>query len=257
MRKAFMVILITTLPFLFILQDGLGQTDCEITVSAAISLTNAFQEIGKIFQEKHKNIRVLFNFGASGDLMRQIVGGAPVDLFASASPKDMNDLELKNMILKDTRKDFAGNKVVLILPRNAPFNLTSFNDLKRDEVKRIAIGNPKTVPAGRYAEEFLKYFNLLDAVKDKLIFAENVRQVLDYVSRGEVDAGMIYSTDAPVKSERVKVAVEAPSKSHSPVIYPIAVIKGSKTEGPAREFITLVTSEEGKKVLAKYGFAVF
>jgi molybdate transport system substrate-binding protein len=253
-KKVFAVILISIFPLLLMAREGIGQTDKEIIVSAAISLTNAFEEMGKTFQEKQKNVRVLFNFGGSGDLSRQIIGGAPVDVFASASPKDMDDLDKMNMIMKDTRTDFAGNRVVLVVPANATLNLSSFNDLKRGEIKRIAIGNPKTVPAGRYSEEVLKYFNLMDGVKDKLIFAGNVRQVLDYVARGEVDAGMVYSTDAAIKADRVKIAIEASEQSHKPVVYPIAVIKGSKKEILGKEFISFVVSQEGKQIMKKYGF---
>jgi molybdate transport system substrate-binding protein len=97
----------------------------------------------------------------------------------------------------------------------------------------------------------------MDVVKDRLIFAENVRQVLDYVARGEVDAGMVYSTDALVRAKEVKIVAEAPTESHQPVIYPIAVVKGSTKEAMAREFISVVTSKEGKRVLEKYGFRVF
>lgn len=253
-KKVFAVILISIFPLLLMSKVGIGQTDKEIIVSAAISLTNAFGEMGKNFQEKQKNLRVLLNFGGSGDLLRQIIGGAPVDVFASASPKDMDDLDKMNMLLKNTRTDFAGNRVVLVVLANATLNLSSFNDLKRGEIKRIAIGNPKTVPAGRYSEEVLKYFNLMDGVKDKLIFAGNVRQVLDYVARGEVDAGMVYSTDAAIKADRVKIAIEASEQSHKPVVYPIAVIKGSKKEILGKEFISFVVSQEGKQIMKKYGF---
>jgi molybdate transport system substrate-binding protein len=253
-KKAFAVILICAIPFLLVARESIGQTQNEIIVSAAISLTNAFEEIRVNFQQTHKNQRVVFNFGGSGDLARQVIGGAPVDVFASASPKDMDDLDKNNLILKDTRRNFAGNKVVLVVPSNSAFPLGSFKDLKRGEIKRIAIGNPKTVPAGRYAEEVLKYFNLTEAVKEKLIFAENVRQVLDYVARGEVDAGMVYSTDAAIKPDRVKISMGAPEQSHTPVVYPIAVIKGTKKEIVGREFISAVMSQEGKQILKKYGF---
>jgi molybdate transport system substrate-binding protein len=228
----------------------------EITVSAAISLKNAFEEIGKTFMEKHPSAKVIFNFGGSGDLARQIEAGAPVDVFASAAQKDMDDLDQKDMIVKGTRKDFAGNSIVLVIPTKSAIPMTSFNDLRRGEIQKIAIGNPKTVPAGRYAEEVIRYFNLWDVVKDRLIFAENVRQVLDYVARGEVDAGMVYSTDALVRAKEVRIVAEAPEQSHRPVVYPIAVVKGSKKETLAREFIAVVTSREGEKILEKYGFRV-
>jgi molybdate transport system substrate-binding protein len=253
-QKTFAVILIGIFLLLIVARESIGQTDKEIVVSAAISLSNAFQEIGKNFKTKHKNVRILFNFGGSGSLGRQIIGGAPVDVFASASPKDMDDLDQMNMILKDTRINFAGNKIVLVVPVNAAFHLTSFHDLKRAEIKRMAIGNPKTVPAGRYAEEVLEHFKLREALKAKLIFAENARQVLDYVARGEVDAGMVYATDAPIKANRLKIAIEAPGQSHKPVLYPIAVIKGSRQENLGKDFISFVVSQEGKQIMKEYGF---
>ena len=228
----------------------------EITVSAAVSLRNAFQDIGKIFQQKKPRARLLFNFGASGDLARQIEGGAPVDVFASASSKEMDDLDRRDMVVKGTRKDFAGNKIVLITPVRSAIHLISFKDLKREGIKRIAVGNPKTVPAGRYAVEVLSYFNLSEAIKDRLIFAENVRQVLDYVARGEVDAGIVYSTDASTRATEVKIVADAPKQSHREVVYPVAVVKGSKNEGLGRAFISVVTSKEGKKILQRYGFGI-
>jgi molybdate transport system substrate-binding protein len=226
----------------------------EIMISAAISLKNAFEEIGKTFIEKHPGTKVVFNFGASGDLARQIEAGAPVDVFASAAQKDMDDLDQKDIIIKGTREDFARNSLVLIIPTKSAIHPTSFNDLRKGEIQKIAIGNPKTVPAGRYAEEVLRHFNLWDVLRDKLIFAENVRQVLDYVTRGEVDAGMVYSTDALVRAKDAKVVAGAPDQSHRPIVYPIAVVKGTKKEALARKFITGVTSKEGKKILERYGF---
>ena len=186
--------------------------------------------------------------------MLQIEGGAPVDVFASAAQKDMDEAEKKGLIQIGTRKDFTANTVVLVVPAKEKKPIKSFSDLSSGEIKRIAIGNPKTVPAGRYAEEILQHYRVYDAIKDKLIFAENVRQVLDYVSRGEVDAGVIYSSDARLKATDVKVVAVAPSGSHKPVIYPIAVIKGTKVPDLAKEFIAVVTSEEGQAILRKYGF---
>jgi molybdate transport system substrate-binding protein len=255
-RKIFVIILISIFPLFLMARMTRGEHDSEIIVSAAISLTNAFEEIGTLFKEKQKDVRILFNFGASGDVARQIIAGAPVDVFASASPKDMDDLDQKGLIIKGTRKDFAKNSLVLIIPTKSAIHLTSFNDLRRGEIQKIAIGNPKTVPAGRYAEEGLRYFNLWDVIKDRLILAENVRQVLDYVARGEVDAGMVFSTDALVRGKEVRIVAEAPEQSHRPVVYPIAVVKGSKKEVLAREFIAVVTSKEGEKILEKYGFRV-
>ena len=226
----------------------------EITVSAAISLKNAFQDIAAVFQERNPGAKVLFNFGASGDLARQIEAGAPVDVFASAAQKDMDDIDRKGLVASNSRKNFAGNVLVLIKPINSNIPINSLEDLLRREVGKIAIGDPRTVPAGRYAEEALRHHNLWDAVKEKLVFAENVRQVLDYVAREEVDAGLVYSTDAMVRSKEVKVVMKLPESSHQPVIYPIGVIKGTKEGSLSRAFVDLVLSSEGQRILNKYGF---
>jgi len=238
-----------------VLPNGIGaQSPHEITISAAISLKNAFEDIATIFQQRNSGTKVVFNFGGSGDLARQIEAGAPVDLFASAAQKDMDDIDGKGLVASNSRKNFAGNAVVLIKPANSSIAINSMEDLRKKEVGKIAIGNPKTVPAGRYAEEVLKHFNLQESLREKLIFAENVRQVLDYVARGEVDAGLVYSTDAMVRSKEVKVVMKLPESSHPPVVYPIGVIKGTKEESLSRAFVDLVVSAEGQKILNKYGF---
>ena len=226
----------------------------QITVSAAISLKNAFEEIGKLYESQNKDSKVTFNFGASGDLMTQIKGGAPVDVFASAALKDMDELDNAGFVVKDTRTNFVSNSVVLIVPSSSKIALASFEDLKKAEIKKIAVGNPKTVPVGRYSDETFQYYKISDMIQTKLVFAENVRQVLDYVARGEVDAGVVYSTDAMVKQQEVKIIMTAPEASHKPIIYPIAVVKGTKNEKAAKSFISLVTSDEGRKILSKYGF---
>ncbi len=230
------------------------QSTHTVTISAAISLKNAFEEIGKIFTKRNPGVKVNFNFGASGDLARQIEAGAPVDVFALAASKDMDDIGQKGLLAANSRKDFARNTVVLIKPVHSTIGLSSLKDLLRGEVKRIAIGNPKTVPAGRYAEEALRHFSLWEALKDKLVFGENVRQVLDYVARDEVDAGLVYSTDAAVRGTDVKTVEKLPADSHQPVIYPIGVIKGTKDEPLARAFVDSVISPEGQKILSQYGF---
>ncbi len=226
----------------------------EITLSAAISLKNVFEEIGKIFEEKHPGIRVRFNFGASGDLARQIEAGAPVDVFASAAQKDMDDIDQKGLLTSGTRMNFAGNSVVLVHSSLSQIRMESLEDLRKSEVKKIVIGNPKSVPAGRYAAEVLKYFRLWNAVQGKLVFAEHVRQALDYVARNEVDAAMVYSTDAMIRPTEVRIVMKAPNKSHQPIIYPIGVVKASKNQSLAKEITALVLSTEGKNLLAKYGF---
>jgi len=225
----------------------------EITVSAAISLKDSFEEMGRMFEKEHSGVRILFNFGASGLLRQQIEGGAPVDVFASASPVEMDRLQEKGLIISDTKVNFAGNTIVLIVPVRSRLGLNSFDDLKH-EIRRIVIGNPGSVPAGRYAKQVLRSLGLWNELGDKLIFAEHVRQVLDYVARAEVDAGMVYSTDAGLMIKDVRVIEEAPPESHSPVVYPIAVVKGTKNRRVSEEFISFVISDRGRSVLEKYGF---
>lgn len=249
-KKAALVVLAL---FLIMGNTAYG-ADKEITVSAAMSLKELFQEIGKLYEANHKGEKLIFNFGASGDLSRQIEAGAPVDLFASASQKDMNDLDKKGFIISSTKTDFAGNSVVLIKPASSQIEIKSFQDILKKEIKKIAIGNPESVPAGRYAKEVLSFFKLWDGIADRLVFAENVRQVLDYVARNEADAGIVYSTDAVVRAKEVQVITKAPVESHKPVVYPIAAVKGTKHEDTAKAFIAFLISDEGNNILQKYGF---
>lgn len=228
----------------------------EITVSAALSLKNAIEEIGRLYEARNKGGKAIFNFGASGELARQIEGGAPVDVFISAAQKDMDGLEKKGLIAPGTRVSVATNTVVLIVPAAAKETVRSFQGLASAAVKKIAVGNPATVPAGRYAEEVFRYYRIHDTIKDKFILTENVRQALDYVARGEVDAGVVYGTDALVRTKEVRVAAVAPGASHRPVVYPIAVVKGAKSAGAARAFVALVVSAEGKRILEKHGFTI-
>jgi molybdate transport system substrate-binding protein len=254
MKKMLPFLLIVTCVMLSTVKTGVAADQSELTVSAAISLKNAFEEMGKLYEMKHAGTKVFFNFGASGDLARQIEAGASVDVFASAAQKDMDDLAVKGLILKDTRADFVRNILVLITPK--PGTIKSFTDLTSDRVKRIAAGNLKTMPAGRYAAEVFDYYKITGLIKGKLIYAENVRQVLDYVARGEVDAGIVYATDAAIRSKEVHPVAEAPEGSHKPAVYPIAVTKGAKNEAEARTFIDVVRSKEGAAIMKKYGFRI-
>jgi molybdate transport system substrate-binding protein len=229
-----------------------SSTSNELIVSAAVSLKNAFNEIADL-NEKRNGTKVHFNYGASGALQKQIESGAPVDVFASAGAKQMDDLAGKSLINPDTRKDFARNSLVLIVPAEN-VSIGSFSDLANPTVKRVAVGNPKTGPAGQYTEQTFMKLSLLPQIQTKLIFAEDVRQVLDYVVRGEVDAGVVYSSDALSAGARTKVAAHAPDDSHDPIKYPIAIVKDSKRRDTAQKFIDLVLSSEGQAILVKHGF---
>lgn len=235
------------------LSNTVSQKSENLTVSAAVSLKDAFNEIKESYESKTGKI-VSFNFGASGALQKQIETGAPVDVFASAGEKQMDELVEKGLIDTATRRDFARNTLVLIVPQDSKLNLTAFHDLTESGVQKIAVGNPKTVPAGQYTEQLFDNANLKNNVQSKLILAEDVRQVLDYVVRGETDAGIVYATDARIAGEKVRVVATAPEDGHAPVLYPIALIKDSRQKQLAQEFMDFVLSEEGQNILRKYGF---
>ena len=225
----------------------------EIIVSAAASLTDALKESQPAFEAQNKTIKLRFNFGSSGALQQQIEQGAPADLFISAATGPMESLIKKNLVDQAAVKTLVMNKVVLIRAKSGDAVVKTWDDLKADTVKRIAIGDPAHVPAGQYAQEVLKKLSLWSAVEKKLVLGEDVRQVLNFVESGEVQAGIVYSTDAAT-SQKVVVIAEAPAGSHAPVIYPMAVLKESKKAAQAQAFADYLLSERGKQILTKYGF---
>jgi molybdate transport system substrate-binding protein len=227
----------------------------DLTVSAAISLKDALDEAKQIYTAESPNVTIAANYGASGTLQLQIEQGAPVDVFLSAAPKQMDALDAKGLLLEGTRKNLLRNEVVLIVPKDSSAGISSFQDLTRADVKQIALGEPMTVPAGQYAKEVLTSLGIYDAVNSKAILAKDVRQVLTYVETGNVDAGIVYATDA-MSSAKVKVVATAPAKSHSPVIYPAAVIKASKNPAAARAFLDFLAGPRGQAVFQKYGFTL-
>jgi molybdate transport system substrate-binding protein len=227
----------------------------EIIISAAASLTDAMNELIVAYQKVKPDITVTPTYGSSGSLQKQIEQGAPADLFASASPKQMNELEKEGLLLEGTRKNFAENTVVLIIPAGAK-GISAFTDAGTDKIKQIALGEPTSVPVGQYAEQVFTSLNILDKVKAKAVYAKDVRQVLSYVEMGEVDAGVVYATDAAI-SKKVTVVAIAPEGTHKPVIYPAAVIKDSRHPDAAKGFLKwLSSSPEAGKILVKYGFAI-
>jgi molybdate transport system substrate-binding protein len=237
------------LPFSFV---AAASADQELIVSAAASLTNAFGEIGNKFEGANPGTKVVFNFGASGALLQQIDKGAPVDVFASADQKTMDQAAAKGLIISGTRKDFVSNELVLIVPHGTKTPVKTLPDLNASGIGKIALGNPETVPAGRYAQEVLTYEGLWDELKPKFIFGESVRQVLDYVSRGEVDAGFVFATDAAVAKDHVSVALDA--TKHEPITYPISIVGSTKNKDLAKRFVDFVLSKEGQEILSTYGF---
>jgi molybdate transport system substrate-binding protein len=231
------------------------QAVTELTVSAAVSLKDALAEIRTHYEKKNPGIKLIYNLGASGTLQKQIEQGAPADLFISAAPKQMNELEQKNLLNKATRKNLVENKLVLIVPENSKLKLEKFEDLNQPALQKLAIGEPSVVPAGQYAKQVLEKLALWDAVKDKTVLAKDVRTVLTYVETGNVEAGIVYKTDAAA-SKKVKIAADAPAGSHDPILYPVAVLSGSKQAKAAEEFLNFLFSAEAGEIFMKRGFSL-
>ena len=231
-----------------------GASAQEVTLSVAISLKEVTEDLGRTFMASHPGAALRYNFGASGDLQKQIEAGAPVDVFLSAAQRQMDELEKQKLIIASTRRAFARNVLVVVKPADSSVDLSKVNDLLESRVVHIAIGNPKTVPAGQYAEESLRALGLWDRVQPKLVFAENVRQVLDYVARGEVEVGFVYATDAATRAQGVKEAFRAPDDSYRPVVYPGAVVAAAKQPVLAQAFLDLLASLQGRAVLSRFGF---
>jgi molybdate transport system substrate-binding protein len=224
----------------------------ELIVSAAASLTNAFKELAPAFEAQHPSHKVLFNFAASDALLAQISRGAPVDVFASADQETMDKAEQQRLLVAGSRHNFVNNALVLVTPLEGGLALKTLADLQKPEVKRIALGKPDGVPAGRYAKGTLEAARLWAVLEPKVVYAQNVRQALDYVARGEVEAGFVYATDAAVQKDKVRMVFSIPTAT--PINYPLASVAGAPNADGARQFIAYVLSPAGQAVLMRYGF---
>jgi molybdate transport system substrate-binding protein len=224
----------------------------DLVVSAAASLTNAFADIGREFERTRAGTKVLFNFGASGQLLQQIAKGAPVDIFASADEETMDRAESEGLLEKGTRADFVRNSLVLVVPADSKLSVTLLDQLTKSELRRIAIGNPDSVPAGRHSKAALQASGVWDALQGKIVNTQNVRQSLNYVARGEVEAAFVYRTDAAILPDKVRIVLEVPTAT--PVLYPLAILKGRSAKSEAKEFVAFVRSDAAQRILQKYGF---
>jgi len=226
-----------------------------ITVSGAASLTEAFTNIASKFKKENPGTNANLNFGSSGNLRMQVEGGAPVDVFASADENQMNILSNKSLIVNSSRKDFAHNSLVLIVPKSSTLNITNIKDLANPNVQKISIGNPGTVPVGEYSLLALTDAGLWSQLKNKAVLAEDVKQVLVYVERGAVDAGFVYLTDAKTAQPgTIKIVTSVPVSTS--INYPIAVVSSSTHKEKAQKFIDFVTGKEGQDILNTYGFVL-
>ncbi len=250
-----LAILLLIMAFFAINMPHESNSKTEITVSAAASLTESFLQIEKEYEEANPDVDIVLNLAGSGSLRMQIEGGAPIDIFASASQKHMDLLGTSGLIDNETRNNFAGNSLVMVMPSESGNNLTSPADLANEAVEKVAIGDPATAPVGKYAKEALEDASLWVEVSEKMVYAENVKQVLVYVENGDVDAGFVYSSDFMSADEnRIEMVAEVPT--NSTISYPIAVVSSSTEKEASGRFIDFVLSKDGKDILEDHGFTV-
>lgn len=224
----------------------------EITVSAASSLTNAMKEAARVYEAAHPKDKIVLNFGSSDSLIPQVAQGAPVDILAFADQEAMDKAQAQNLIVDQTRRNFVSNTMVLVVPGESKVAINTLEDLKKPEIKRLILGNPNASPFGRYARRALDAQGLWPALESKTIHALNVRQALEYIAQGVGDAAFVYTTDAFIFGNKVKVAMSVPLDV--PVVYPIARVKATKHPVEAQSFIDYLTSPEGLAVLSRHGF---
>lgn len=224
-----------------------------IIISAAASLTELVQALGTDFGARQPGVTTTFNFGGSGDLLAQISQGAPVDVFISASGNHMDQAEAKGLIVPATRRIFAGNFLVLAQPAGNSPALAGLADLAKPEVARIGIGKPESVPAGQYAREALVAGGIWKAVEDKLIFGSSVRQVLDYLRRGEVDCGLVYATDVMRAGGQVRIAAAVES---SRIFYPAAMVATSHEREAVAMFLAYLATDAAQAIIREHGFSL-
>lgn len=227
-----------------------------LRVFAAASLTDALKEIATGFEAQQKGAdKVVFNFGASSTLARQIEEGAPADFFFSADEAKMDALDKKALIMKETRKSKLSNALVIVVPDDSFTYISKAADLAEAKVTRIALADPKTVPAGIYAKEYLTKLNLWAAIEPKVVPTENVRAALAAVESGNVRAGIVYKTDAAI-SKKIRVAYEIPRDEGPAISYPMAVLIEAKQPDLAKTFQKYLENEAAQKIFLKYGFIV-
>ena len=234
-------------------QASKTQSTVNLTISAASSLQNALDAVDPLFEQAHPDVKTSYNLGGSGTLQKQIEQGAPADIFLSASPKQMDELAKEGLIRTASRQDLLGNQLVLIAPQDSP--LTSFQDLSSFQVKaeKLAVGEFQSVPAGQYAQATLEALNLLPDLTPQLVFFSNVRGVLAAVESSNVSAGLVYETDAQI-SNKVKVVAIAPSNTHPPIRYPIAILQRSEHPDAAQQYIDFLTTPAATQTFQSFGF---
>lgn len=225
-----------------------------LTVSVGMSLKSAMLEIKEVYNQQDSHVTINYNFANSGTIQQAIEQGAKTDIFISGGTKFIDALQVGGFVVEDTRKNILSNKVVLISQKNAK-NISSFQDLTKPQVKKIAVANPKTSVSGGYAMEVLTSFGILNQLNRKVVFLTTGTEVVNSVESAKADAGIAYATDA-ILSDKVGVLAIAPTKYHSPIIYTVVLIKGSQNIPEAKKFTEFIQSDQAQAVFVKYGFAI-
>ena len=244
--------LLRLLTLLCLLSMSVVLRAAEVTIFAAASLSDSLQEIAGAY-EKQSGDRIVFNFGASSTLARQIEEGAPADIFFSADEAKMDQLEAKGLVVNGTRRSRLSNALVIIVASDTRTAVEKPEDLLTEKVRRLALAEPRTVPAGIYAKEYLQKKHLWSGVEGKVVPTENVRAALAAVEAGNAEAGIVYKTDALISS-RGRVAWEVPARDSPAIRYPMALLKEAKQAEAAKRFLRYLESDEAGRVFAKFGF---
>ena len=237
-----------------VMEAGNRQTveTAELTISAAASMQNVLEDIKVLYNREYPHAKITFNFGSSGSLQRQIEQGAPVDIFVSAAPQQMDELAERKLLHDRTRRDLVKNQMVLVVSE-AEQAIANFEDLRAESTELIALGEPDSVPAGSYAREILTNLDIIDKIEQKAVYGKDVRQVVNYVATGNTDAGIVYRTDT-VNNRRIKVVAIAPETIHSPVVYPVAITRETKNLQAARQMLEFLFTPEAQAVFERHGF---
>jgi len=254
--RAPVTILLLAAASALLLMSGCKPSQPRLTVAAAASLKDAMTEIQALYCEANPDLALSVTYGGSGALQQQIEQGAAVDVFIAANQASIQALADKELVDPATVQTLLGNRLVLIAPSGATPPVTGFADAAADSVKRLAVGEPRSVPAGQYAEQVFAHLGVWDAVRTKIAYGKDVREVLTWVESGNADLGVVYATDAR-RSDRVRVLATAPEESHSPIRYPAAVIRASRDPDAADSFLSFLKSDPARAVFLKYGFSVY
>lgn len=226
----------------------------ELLISAAVSLKDSLEEIQTIYEQREPDVKLRFNFGGSGTLRQQIEQGADADLFLSADESQMVLLVEKQLVHEAQQTAFAANELVAVVPAGSMDQPKTVQDLAEQNFKYIALGDPQTVPAGLYAKQAFEHLNVWDSLKEKTVFANNVRQVLTYVETGNADAGIVYKTDA-MTTDKVDIAFNLDSSTHRPIRYVAGIVQHTANIEQAEAFFSFLLDEEAHEIFAKHGFS--